>query len=147
VRRPIQQEWIVMANEYIQPPELFESQPFGYTQVVKSPPGARLLSIAGQGAFDEGFKVIGAGDLAAQAKQALANLGHALRAGGAGVADLTSLRIYVVDYSADCIAKMGPVLAEFLGDAKPPAQTLIGVQALGMPEMMIEIEATAVVAD
>lgn len=136
-----------MANEYIQPAELFESQSFGYTQVVKSPAGARLLSVAGQGAFDAQFKIVGGDDLAAQAKQALANLGHALRAGGAQVSDLVSLRIYVVDYSPDAIPKMGSVLADFLGDAKPPAQTLIGVQALGMPEMMIEIEATAVVTE
>jgi enamine deaminase RidA (YjgF/YER057c/UK114 family) len=135
-----------MGNEYIQPPELFESQPFGFTQVVKSPPG-RLLSIAGQGAFDIEFKIVGGSDLAAQAKQALQNLGHALRAGGATISDLTNLRIYIVDYKPESIMQVGGVLAEFLADAPRPAQTLLGVQALGMPEMLIEIEATAVVAD
>ena len=39
-----------MGNEYVQPPEIFESKSFGYTQVVKSPPGT-LVSIAGQAAF------------------------------------------------------------------------------------------------
>ena len=40
--------------------------------------------------------------------------------------------------------ELGNSLVEFLGDAPPPAQTLLGVQALGMPGMLIEIEATAV---
>ena len=40
---------------------------------------------------------------------------------------------------------LGPSLGRFFGDAPPPAQTLIGVQALGMPGMLVEIEATAVV--
>lgn len=138
---------ITMANEYIQPPELFQSEAFGYSQVVKSPPGARQLAIAGQGAFDKEMRIVGAGDLAAQARQALENLRHALRAGGAGIEDLTSMRIYVVGYTSDNLADLGPALAEFLANSRPPAQTLIGVQALGMPEMLIEIEATAVVAD
>lgn len=136
-----------MANEYIQPPELFQSQGFGYTQVVKAPPGARQLAIAGQGAFDKEMSIVGAGNLAAQARQALNNLKHALQAGGAGIADLTSMRIYVVGYNADSLAELGPALAEFLAGTCPPAQTLLGVQALGLPEMLIEIEATAAVVD
>lgn len=136
-----------MANEYIQPPELFQSEGFGYTQVVKSPAGARQIAFAGQGAFDKEMNIVGAGDLAAQARQALDNLKHALHAGGAGIEDLTSMRIYVVGYNADSLAELGPALAEFLAGTHPPAQTLLGIEALGLPEMLIEIEATAAVVD
>jgi enamine deaminase RidA (YjgF/YER057c/UK114 family) len=133
-----------MGNEYIQPPELFESQRFGYTQVVKAGPG-RQLFIAGQGAFDEGFQLVGGDDVAAQTEQALRNLAHALRAGGAGVGDLTGLRIYVTDYTPECAMAIGGALTGFFGDHPPPAQTLVGVAALGMPGMRVEIEASAVV--
>lgn len=134
-----------MTKEYIQPPELFGSQRFGYTQVVKSPPG-KLIFISGQGAFDSEFNLVGRSDLAAQAEQALDNLGHALRAAGATASDLTSLRIYVVDYMPEHAMALGDPLRRFFGDAPPPAQTLVGVQALGLPGMLIEIEATAVAA-
>ena len=133
-----------MSKQYIQPPELFESKRFGYTQVVKSPPG-ELLFLSGQGPFDRTFKLIGGSDLAAQTAQALENLGHALRAGGAEVGDVTSLRIYVVDYSPEVAAAIGGAIREFFGDSSPAAQTLVGVQALGIPGMRVEIEAMAVV--
>lgn len=133
-----------MSHEYIQPPELFAGAPLGFTQVVKSQPGQQLF-ISGQTGFDADFKLVGEGDLAAQAKQALDNLGHALRAGGATPADLTSLRVYIVDYQPQHATELGKPLAEFLGGAAPPAQTLLGIQSLAMPGMLIEIEATAVV--
>jgi enamine deaminase RidA (YjgF/YER057c/UK114 family) len=135
-----------MGNEYIQPPEIFASKSFGYTQVVKSSPGA-LVSISGQAAFDSDFKLVGESDIVAQAEQALSNLRHALRAAGAEVSDLASLRIYIVDYQPEQALALGAPLSAFLGDADPPAQTLIGVQALGMPGMLIEIEATAVISE
>ena len=132
-----------MPNETIQPDELFQSTGFGYSQVVKAPPGPTLY-LSGQGGFDKGFQIVGEDDVGAQAKQALSNVGHALAAAGATPANLTSLRIYVVDYTPEHMGPIGAALAEFLDGAVPPAQTLIGVQALGLPAMRIEIEATAV---
>ena len=121
-----------MAKQHLQPAELFPSQRFGFTQVVTSPPGT-LVFVSGQGAFDVDFKLVGGDDLTAQADQALANLGHALRAAGATPADVTSLRIYVVDYRPEQAMALGAPLQRFFGDAPPPAQTLIGVQALACP--------------
>ncbi len=129
---------------HIQPPGLFASERFGFTQVVTSPPG-RLIFVSGQVAWDENLQLVGGTDLAAQAEQALANLGAALRAADATPADLTSLRVYVVDYEPRHAGVLGPVLAKFLGDAPPPAQTLLGIQALAAPGLLIEIEAMAVV--
>jgi enamine deaminase RidA (YjgF/YER057c/UK114 family) len=59
-------------------------------------------------------------------------------------ASVVRLRTYVVDYSPDKLAVLGPALAEFYGDSLPAANTLLGVSALAMPEFLIEIEATAV---
>ena len=132
--------------QHIQPPGIFPSQQFGFTQVVTSPPG-RLVFVSGQVAWDEKLQLVGGEDLAAQAEQALANLGAALRAAGATPADLVSLRVYVVDYEPRHAGILAPVLAKFLAGAPPPAQTLLGIGALAAPGLRIEIEAFAVVAD
>jgi enamine deaminase RidA (YjgF/YER057c/UK114 family) len=131
-------------KRHLQPSELFASQQFGFSQVVESTSG-RHLFLAGQGAFDKDFKLIGGTDLAAQTEQALRNIRHALAAAGAQVSDLTSLRIYVVDYKGEDMTAIGGAIGRFFEDGPPPAQTLIGVQALGLEGMRIEIEATAVV--
>jgi enamine deaminase RidA (YjgF/YER057c/UK114 family) len=133
-----------MAHDYIQPAGLFDSRSFGFSQVVKATAGQTIF-LAGQGAFDAKFKLIGDGDVGAQAACALNNIKIALEAAAATTADLTSLRIYVVNYKPEDATAIGAALAAFFGDSPCPAQTLIGVQALGMPGMLIEIEATAVV--
>jgi len=135
-----------MPKQHIQPDGLFESARFGYTQVVTSPPGTQVF-ISGQTAIGQDFQIAGGSDLGEQARHALANLGHALRAAGATTADVTSLRIYVVDYKPEDASVVGPPLLEFLDQSPPPAQTLIGVQALGLPGLRIEIEATAVISN
>ena len=134
-----------MAKQYIQPDELFPSERFGFTQVVTSPPG-RLVFVSGQVAWDAELKLVGGSDLAAQAEQALTNLGHALRAAGASPADLTMLRAYIVDYRPEQARDLAPAFRSFLGDATPPASTWVGVQSLAAPGLLIEIEALAVVA-
>jgi enamine deaminase RidA (YjgF/YER057c/UK114 family) len=135
-----------MAHRHIQPEGLFASQPFGYSQVVEAGPG-RTLHLSGQGAFDADLQLVAGDDVGAQAEQALRNVGLALAGAGARAADLVSLRIYVVDFAPEHMGPIGSALAGFLGDAPPPAQTLIGVQALGIPGMRVEIEATAVVIE
>ena len=68
-------------KRYIQPGETFEAKRFGFTQVVTSPPGT-LVFVSGQVGLDRELKLVGEGDVAAQAEQALANLGHSLAAPG-----------------------------------------------------------------
>lgn len=135
-----------MSKRHIQPPELFGSEKLGFSQVVTSAPGT-LVFVSGQTALDRDFHTVGAGDLAAQAEQALANLGDALSAAGASPADVTSLRIYIAGYEPSHAALIGPSLGRFFSGGPPPAQTLLGVQTLAMPDLLIEIEATAVVSD
>jgi enamine deaminase RidA (YjgF/YER057c/UK114 family) len=132
-------------KQYIQPSDTFDAARFGFTQVVSSPPG-RLVFVSGQVGLDRDLKLVGEGDLGAQAEQALANLGASLRAAGASPADVTMMRTYVVDYRAELAREIDPHFARFY-DGKPPASTRVGVQALAAPGLRIEIEAVAVVPD
>jgi len=135
-----------MTNEYIQPPEIFPSAGFGFTQVVASPPG-RQVFVSGQVAWNRDFELVGGDDVGAQAEQALTNLSHALAAAGAALKDLTQIRVFIVDLTPDDIPKIGAPFARFFEGVEPPASTWIGVQALVGPGLRIEIEATAVVPD
>ena len=135
-----------MPRQHIQPEELFESKRFGYTQVVKSR-GGELVFIAGQTGLNKAFELVGGDDLQAQAAEALRNLGHALKAAGGGPGDVTQLRLYIVDYGPESMGAISAPLESFFEGAPLPAQTLIGVQALAMPGLRIEIEAMAVVGD
>lgn len=130
--------------EHIQPDGLFPSARFGFTQVVTSPPG-KLVFVSGQVAWDRDLKLVGGDDLAAQAEQALENLGTALAAAGATPADVTALRVYIVNYQPEDAAKLGAPFSRFFEGIEPPASTWIGVQSLAAPGLRIEIEASAVV--
>jgi len=128
--------------ERINPETMYNSLEFGFSHASKSKEG-RLLHLAGQVAWDSDRNLVGGDDLAAQTRQCLANLRDVLASEGATPADLVRIRTYVVNHTPD---KLGPVAGElmaFYGDAVPAPNTWIGVQALAMPEFLIEIEATA----
>lgn len=130
----------------VNPETMYASVPFGFSHAVLQT-GGRTLHLAGQVAWDSQCQVVGAGDLAAQTRQALANLRQVLACAGATPADVVRLRTYVVNHSPD---KLGPDCAEiaaFYGDAAPAANTFIGVQALALPDFLIEIEADAVLRE
>jgi len=130
--------------ERVNPQSLYNSVQFGFSHAVRQK-GGDTLHLAGQVAWDKDGKLVGAGDLVAQTRQALANLREVLAEAGATPADIVRLRTYVVNHSPD---KLGPVLAEigaFYGGAVPAANTFIGVQALALPDFLVEIEATAAV--
>ena len=100
-------------KQYIQPSDTFESKRFGFTQVVTSPPG-KLVFVSGQVGLNRDLKLVGEGDVAAQAEQALKNLGSSLEAAGASPADITMLRTYIVDYQAEQAAKDSPETQKLL---------------------------------
>lgn len=109
--------------------------------------GSRLVFLAGQVARDGDGNPVGAGDLAAQVEQAYLNIGTAMAAVGGSFDDVAKLTVYVVDWTPD---KM-PLLGEGIGRAAAalgcdPVKpiTLLGVAALGEPDLLVEVEATAV---
>ena len=121
-------------------------QPDAYRQVAVAT-GSRLVFLAGQVARGADGTPVGAGDLAAQVDQALRNVVTAVEAVGGSYADVAKLTIYVVDWTPDKMAALGEGVgrtAAATGIDPLKAVTLVGVAALAEPDLLVEIEATAV---
>ena len=132
-----------MPKEYINPDSLFPSLPHGFSQVVVAT-GRKMVFISGQTAWDAHKNIVGGDSVLEQARQAFRNLEKAMESAGGTLKDVVALRIYVVDYQAECGTAVGTALREVFSSERPPASTWIGVSALADPEFLIEIEATAV---
>ena len=133
-----------MANQHIQPDGLWLSAPHNFSQVVVST-GTKIIHCAGQTAWDKEMNIVGGDDLEQQMIQALENVKTALAAGSATLQDVVRLDIYVVDYSVDKVGAVGSALGRFFDPDHLPANTLLGIQALALPEFLVEVTATAVV--
>jgi len=123
------------------PPDL--STPTGYTHVVEVTGPAKTVYIAGQIAFDKDGKVVGAGDMKAQAEQVFKNLQAALTAAGAKFSDVVKMNSYITDMSK--VQAVRDVRARYFSDTTP-ASTFVQVAGLVRPELLLEIEVVAVVA-
>jgi enamine deaminase RidA (YjgF/YER057c/UK114 family) len=132
-----------MPHQYINPDAV--SKPTNYTHVVVGE-GRRTVYLSGQVAIDASGNVVGAGDLAAQAEQVFTNLKACLASVGATFQDVTKLTTYIVNYKPEDRAIIGAARQKYLPATNPPASTLVGVQALAAPAIMIEIEAIAVLS-
>jgi enamine deaminase RidA (YjgF/YER057c/UK114 family) len=114
----------------------------GYTNAVRL---GNTVQIAGQVALDDQGRIVGAGNLAAQARQAFTNLSHVLQIAGAVPEEVLRLNVYVVNLKPgdwEIIRKEG---AEFFPERNPPAGSVIGIQSLARDSLLIAIDATAVV--
>lgn len=127
--------------QYLNPPTL--STPTGYTHVVQVQ-GGRTIYIAGQVAFDKSGNLVGKGDFAAQTTQVFENLKSALAAGGATFDNLVKVTTFVTDLSQ--MQTLRSIRAKYYGK-NPPASTLVQITKLANDDLMIEIEAIAVVPD
>jgi len=128
-----------MAKEFLNPDALPEWQAF--TQVVITHEPTKVIYISGQVAVDRDKRVIGAGDLRAQALQAFQNLEAAITAAGATVADVVKLNIYVKDYKPTDAPLIHEALRKHFPQKDLPASTWLGVQALAQENLLIEVDA------
>jgi enamine deaminase RidA (YjgF/YER057c/UK114 family) len=135
-----------MEIERVNPDGLFKLDAF--TQIVTAESAGKVAYIAGQGAFDADFKLVGPGDLHAQTVQAFRNLRTAVESVGGRVDQIVSTTMYVVDITPEKVGVFGRAMAEALdGRPFPPnASSMIGVQGLAAEGMLVEISAVAVLS-
>ena len=117
--------------------------PPGYRHVTVAT-GTKLAFVAGQVALDRDFAVVGGDDLAAQTSQAMKNLRVALDELEAGWDDVVKATVYTTrptEYET-----IGRAMTQAMEGAEPPAQVLLGVTSLALPELLIEVELVVSIA-
>ena len=135
-----------MKTERINPDGLFALDAF--TQIVTAESVEKVAYIAGQGAFDAKFSLVGPGDLHAQTVQAFRNLRTAVESLGGQVEDIVSTTMYIVEITPEKVDIFARAMSEALdGEPFPPnASSMIGVQGLAAEGMLVEISAVAVLS-
>jgi reactive intermediate/imine deaminase len=102
-----------------------------------------LLFISGQASIDEKGDVIGKGDIKAQTRQTLENMKKVLTQLGAGMDDVVKVTLFVTDMSH--FKEIHEVRREYFKKGNYPASTIVEVNRLANDDLMIEVEAIAVI--
>ena len=118
-------------------------QPSGYSHVVEVTEG-RPVYIAGQVALDRSGAIVGPGDIRTQARQVFDNLQAGLQAVGAGFEQVVKLTYYLVD--ATQLPVVREVRDQYVNTQQPPASTAVEVRRLVRDDLLLEVEAVAVIA-
>ena len=113
----------------------------GYSRAVRV---GNSIQVSGTTGSDAAGNLVGAGDVHAQATQALLNIKSALESAGASLEDVVRTRIFVTDISQ--WEEVGRAHGEFFGTIRP-ATTMVEVSRLIDPNMLIEIEADALISE
>jgi len=113
----------------------------GYSRAVRV---GDCIAVSGTTATDAAGEVVGVGDPHAQTVQAIENVATALREAGASLDDVVRTRMYVTDI--DAWEQIGEAHAAAFGDVRPAA-TMVEVNRLVDPDMLVEVGAEAVVTE
>ncbi|MDD7941567.1 Rid family hydrolase [Actinomycetospora lutea] len=117
---------------------------FGFAQAVAAAPPSRWVFCSGQASSGPEGDTLHVGDMRAQVAQAFDNLEAVLEKAGADMSQVVRLNYFTTD--ADALLGAWDLVVERLGKAGiQPASTLLGVARLAFPDMLVEIEATALV--
>jgi 2-iminobutanoate/2-iminopropanoate deaminase len=113
----------------------------GFTQAWRVEAPATILFVSGQVPVDDDGGLVAPGDFEAQARRTFDNLGRVLAEGGGTFADVVKLTVYLTDMGR--LPEYARIKADYIG-GQQPASTAVGVTALAVAGLMIEVEATAV---
>jgi len=122
----------------VNPKNLYDPSPNGYSTAVIVPGGGRLAHISGQGGQDSRGAL--SPDFAVQVEQAYANLRTALEGIGARPDQVAKLTVFVVDHDMSKLEVLTRNVKKMFGEALP-AQTLVPVPKLAIDPMLFEVEA------
>ncbi|MEP6571817.1 MAG: RidA family protein [Gemmatimonadota bacterium] len=114
----------------------------GFSQAVKA---GSTMYISPQVSLDSAGRIVGEHDIAAQTTQALANLATVLEIGRVTTGDIVQLNVYLVSPSTADYRTVHDLIAAFLPGPQRPAITLLGVQSLPMPGLLVAIGAVSTV--
>jgi reactive intermediate/imine deaminase len=112
-----------------------------YSQVVISEPG-RMVFLAGQVAVDEDGNIVGPANIRAQAMQVLQNIRRGVEAAGGTLKDIVTMTVFTTD--ARYHSEVNEIRREVFG-SEFPASTMVQVVALARPELLLEINAIAII--
>lgn len=131
-----------MKKQYFNPQELGPAPRF-YTHSVRVDGPERLVYVSGQIAFDAEGRVLGKGDMRAQAECVFENVTRCLRAAGAGWSDVIKMNGYMVNMNTENVGAYREVRQRYLKEGQLPASTLVGVTRLVHEDLLLEVEVIA----
>lgn len=134
------------AQEFSNPSSLFDPVPYGFSHVTKTPPGSRLIFVAGQGGEENKDGELSS-DFRRQTSQALRNIKEALRANGLDMSSIVKVTTLVVSHDNEKLQILVEEFRKVWPENNFPVNTLIPVGRLALDNMLIEIDAIAVSRD
>jgi enamine deaminase RidA (YjgF/YER057c/UK114 family) len=129
-------------KKFVNPPGL---KPLGMYSNVSYATGGTIVFISGQVAVDTDGRVVGKGDIEAQAVQVFENLKLALGAVGGTFNDVLKLTIFIRDLTPERRKAVMGVRGRYISHTQPPAATMVGIDRLVEDDLLVEIEAVAAV--
>lgn len=129
-------------KKFVNPPGL---KPLGMYSNVACATGGTIVFISGQVAVDTEGRIVGKGDIEAQAVQVFENLKLALGAVDGTFNDVLKLTIFIRDLTPERRKAVMGVRGRYISHTQPPAATMVGIDQLVEEDLLVEIEAVAVV--
>ncbi|MBN0977207.1 RidA family protein [Pseudomonas hygromyciniae] len=133
-----------MQRKVLNPPTVFNSLQYGFSQAMEVRDGRRIL-LSGQVGVDADERTVGPG-IAEQTATALDNIEKVLAAAGGDLSHVIMLRLYIVESARDQQEPIAAALRERFPSNPPPSSWII-VSGLSLPEWLIEIEAEALITE